>query len=94
MNYLDIYTYEKWKSNVIDYEFKENEEIETTVNIREGKTTPPQLLTESELISRMDKNGIGTDSTIHEHIKKIQDRNYAVKVGGRIKPTEIGIALV
>jgi len=42
----------------------------------------------------MDKNGIGTDSTIHEHIKKIQDREYVVKVKGRMKPTDIGIALV
>lgn len=46
----------------------------------EGKTTPPSLLTESELIGMMDKNGIGTDSTIHEHIKTIQEREYAEKV--------------
>ena len=28
----------------------------------------------------MDRNGIGTDATIHEHIKTIQERGYAVKV--------------
>lgn len=28
----------------------------------------------------MDKNGIGTDATMAEHIKKIQERNYASKV--------------
>ena len=39
--------------------------------LEEGKTKPPNLLSESELISLMDKNGIGTDATIAEHIKTI-----------------------
>jgi DNA topoisomerase-3 len=42
----------------------------------------------------MDKNGIGTDATIHEHIKTIQDREYAKKIGQIFKPTKLGIALV
>ena len=41
------------------------------LDIKEGKTTAPPALTESDLISLMDKNGIGTDATIHEHIKNI-----------------------
>ena len=93
-NYLEIYEYEKWSDNVIDYQFREGDEIDSILEIKEGKTIAPQLLNESELISKMDKNGIGTDSTIHEHIKKIQDREYVVKVKGRMKPTDIGIALV
>ena len=42
----------------------------------------------------MDKNGIGTDATIHEHIKTIQDRNYAEKVRNEFKPTAVGVSLV
>jgi DNA topoisomerase-3 len=43
----------------------------------------------------MDKNQIGTDATIHEHIKTIQDRKYAKKQGGiYFYPTELGLALV
>ena len=42
----------------------------------------------------MDKNGIGTDSTIHEHIKTIQNRNYAKKKGANFVPTNLGLALV
>lgn len=42
----------------------------------------------------MDKNGIGTDATIAEHISKIQERHYVVMEGGEFKPTTLGEALV
>lgn len=42
----------------------------------------------------MDQNGIGTDATIHEHMKTIQEREYAIKLGQIFKPTKLGIALV
>ena len=42
----------------------------------------------------MDKNQIGTDSTIHEHIKTIQDRSYAMKINNSFRPTPLGLALV
>ncbi len=38
---------------------------------------------------------VGTDATIHEHIKKILERSYAVKNGeGRFHPTNLGVSLV
>lgn len=64
------------------------------ISLSEGETTPPKLLTESDLITLMDKNGIGTDATIHEHIKTIQDRKYAYKQGMFFKPTQLGLALL
>lgn len=40
----------------------------------------------------MDKNSIGTDATIHEHISKIQERSYVVKfASGRFCPTYLGL---
>lgn len=42
----------------------------------------------------MDENGIGTDATIHEHIKKIVDRGYAVKMKSVFKPTPLGQCLI
>ena len=42
----------------------------------------------------MEKNQIGTDSTIHEHIETIQNRQYAIKTDNTFKPTNLGAALV
>jgi len=53
----------------------------TRIYLHTGVTKPPFPLSENELIQKMDKNGIGTDATIHEHIKKIQVRGYCEKVG-------------
>ena len=50
---------------------------------------------EVELISLMDRNGIGTDATIAQHITTIQERAYATKDNNlKFLPTKLGIALV
>lgn len=40
----------------------------------------------------MDKNGIGTDATIHQHIDKILERGYAYKLpkSKLFTPTYVG----
>ena len=76
-NYLDVYPYEKWESSQQLPNFTVGETFEPTeANITDGETTPPGYLTEPELISLMDANGIGTDATMAEHIAKIKERNY------------------
>lgn len=92
-NYLNVYIYDKWESSTIG-EFQENEVVENNLEMTEGATTKPELLTESELITLMDKNGIGTDATIHEHIHKVQIRGYAKKEKFKFLPLKLGINLI
>ncbi|MCQ2817944.1 MAG: DNA topoisomerase, partial [archaeon] len=92
--YLEIYTYDKWSDNYLP-EFVEGEVFQNPKEIKlsEGRTSPPNFLTESELIALMDKNGIGTDATIAEHIKTVQERKYVVQDRNYFKPTLVGCAL-
>ncbi|KAI4569052.1 hypothetical protein MJG53_014670 [Ovis ammon polii x Ovis aries] len=65
------------------------------VKLLEKQTSPPDYLTEAELITLMEKHGIGTDASIPVHINNICQRNYVVvESGRRLKPTNLGIVLV
>ena len=61
----------------------------------QGKTSPPDYLSESELIGLMERHGIGTDASIAVHINNICERNYVkIESGRRVVPTELGITLI
>jgi len=61
---------------------------------KEKMTSPPSHLTESELISQMERHGIGTDASISTHIENILKRNYAELSSGRkMVPTKLGLVL-
>ncbi|GFT86693.1 DNA topoisomerase 3-alpha [Trichonephila clavipes] len=94
-NYLDVYPYDKWNAKVIG-EYSLNEIFEpTAVEMDEGETTAPNLLTEADLIGLMEKHGIGTDATHAEHIETIKSRLYVgLNEGGRFIPGELGMGLV
>ncbi|KAL9583382.1 MAG: hypothetical protein Q9212_002741 [Teloschistes hypoglaucus] len=82
-NYLLVYPYDKWESSQKLPQFTVNETFEPTeANITDGETSAPGYLTEPELISLMDANGIGTDATMAEHIAKIKQREYVMTQGG------------
>ncbi|KAK4949858.1 DNA topoisomerase [Elasticomyces elasticus] len=103
-NYLDVYPYDKWESSQQLPAYTPGETFKPTeANMVDGKTTAPGYLTEPELITLMDANGIGTDATMAEHIAKIKDRAYVDtrprSGGGRNSvqefiPTTLGVALI
>lgn len=79
-NWLEIYPFERWNGSKLP-KFSVGQEIIPTVFImKSGRTCPPPLLNESDLIAEMDRCGIGTDATIAEHISKILTRDYATKI--------------
>ena len=93
-NYLEIWKYDKWSDKSIPV-FQQNQQfVPTSLLMDEGETRPPPHLSESDLISAMDSNGIGTDATVAQHIKTIQDRGYVIKRGNRFEATNLGIALL
>eukprot|EP00884_Botryococcus_braunii_P010708 jgi/Botrbrau1/19639/Bobra.0003s0009.1 len=75
---------------------KEGEQLRiSSVLVKQGKTSPPDHLTESELIGLMEKHGIGTDASIAVHINNICERNYVgIQGGRRVVPTELGVTLI
>lgn len=98
-NYLDVYPYKKWTLTQELPNFQQGDTVLLgPTKIHEGKTSPPKYMTESELITLMDANGIGTDATIADHIDKIVSRGYVVKVKqGSIEyilPSEFGMGLI
>ncbi|XP_060927383.1 DNA topoisomerase 3-beta-1 [Limanda limanda] len=65
------------------------------IKLVEKQTSPPEYLTEAELITLMEKHGVGTDASIPVHINNICQRNYVtIENGRKLKPTNLGIVLV
>lgn len=60
-NYLDVYPYDTWKSNEIPMLSVGMQLDVESLTLEAGETSRPNNLTESELITAMDKNGIGKD---------------------------------
>ena len=59
-NYLLVYPYDKWVGHKLP-DFEQGEEFQPTIcELRNGQTTKPSFLTEADLVTLMDKNGIGS----------------------------------
>ncbi|KAK6923708.1 DNA topoisomerase, type IA, central, partial [Dillenia turbinata] len=89
-NYLDVYRFESWGGSVIPTYVHGQQFIPTTLTLDSGVTRPPPLLSEADLLNCMDQARIGTDATMHDHIKKLLDRFYATKDSNtRFCPTKL-----
>ena len=82
--------------DVVIPDFSRGEAVEVKkVSMGSHKTRPPPYLSESDLLSLMEKHGIGTDASMATHINNICERNYVkLAEGRRLIPTQLGIALV
>lgn len=94
-NYMDVYDQNFKETEIEVFEASEGDLLKIDeVELKKSKTRPPNFMTESELVGLMEANSIGTDATIHEHIKKIFDRGYAEKKGRTVASTQLGRSLV
>ena len=94
--FLEVMTWHAGTDDVVP-DFRIGEIVPITANkIIEGVTQAPGFLTEADLISKMEKHGIGTDASIATHISNIIARKYVdVRDPGRqLVPTPLGYALV
>ncbi|XP_029784037.1 DNA topoisomerase 3-alpha isoform X2 [Suricata suricatta] len=68
-NYLDVYPYDHWSDKTLPVYERGSRFQPSTVEMVDGETSPPQLLTEADLIALMEKHGIGYDSMGYEMSK-------------------------
>ncbi|KPJ08784.1 DNA topoisomerase 3-alpha [Papilio machaon] len=94
-NYLEVYPYDKWSSKEIHVYENGQTFNPTSIDLVEGNTSPPNLLTEADLIALMEKHGIGTDATHAEHIETIKNCSYvALADAVHFVPSLLGMGLV
>ncbi|XP_023234513.1 DNA topoisomerase 3-alpha-like [Centruroides sculpturatus] len=93
-NYLEVYPYDKWNSKIIP-EYALGETFQpSSIEMVDGETSPPPLLTEADLIALMEKHGIGTDATHADHIETIKSRLYVGLNEDKFVPGQLGMGLV
>jgi DNA topoisomerase III len=94
--FTKVMTWQAFGKEALASPFKVGDKVKIKdVKLVESQTGPPSYLTESDLISLMEKHGIGTDASIPVHINNITQRNYVtIEAGRKLKPTTLGIVLV
>ncbi len=56
-------------------------------------TQPPPRYSEASIVKEMQERGIGRPSTYHSIIPTLLDREYVAKDEGKLKPTDLGVAV-
>ena len=61
-NYLEVYPYDRWSEKEMPQYRQGSTFRPTSIEINNGETSPPSLLSEADLIALMEKHGIGKAS--------------------------------
>jgi DNA topoisomerase III len=71
-NWLDVYPYTSWGGSEVPPLQPGMTFEPAELALRSSQTEPPAKLSERDLLSLLDRFGIGTDATVSEHIAKQQ----------------------
>ncbi len=66
----------------------------TAAEIKECETKPPRLLTESDLLTQMEKSNLGTPATRASIIEKLINTGYAMREKKNLIPTAKGLTVI
>lgn len=92
--WLEAYPFENKKDKLLPYvEEKQKVGVKKLSNIK-SKTSPPKKLTEAELLTLMDKHGIGTKATAPTHIETNKKRGYFEAKGKTVSILDTGFTLM
>ncbi|HWR25296.1 MAG TPA: DNA topoisomerase [Methanosarcina sp.] len=92
--WLEVYPFENKKDKLLPFvEEREKVGIKKLSNTK-SKTSPPKKLTEAELLTLMDKNGIGTKATAPTHIETNKKRGYFETKGKTVSILDTGFTLM
>ncbi|MCK5827599.1 type I DNA topoisomerase [Candidatus Bipolaricaulota bacterium] len=93
--YLRIMPEVRAKENVIPDNVNVGDELTIDkLDTRQKFTEPPRRYSEAGLINLLEKEGIGRPSTYASIISVIQERGYALRDGGSLRPTLLGQMVV
>ena len=97
-NWLEVYPYERWGTagGTLPAMGAGDSFRPRALRLEAGRTRAPERLLEEELLGLMERHGIGTDATMADHIKKVQERGYVSKDAAtrRFRPEPLGVALL
>ncbi|MCX8013739.1 MAG: type I DNA topoisomerase, partial [Rectinema sp.] len=62
--------------------------------VTKGQTKPPPRFTQAALVRELERRGVGRPSTYAAILSKILDRGYVTEEKRKLKPTEVGVALI
>ncbi|MDR2944807.1 MAG: topoisomerase DNA-binding C4 zinc finger domain-containing protein [Methanosarcinales archaeon] len=92
--WLEIYDFETKNDKFLpDIDEEDTAAVKKIINTA-SKTAPPKKLTEAELLTLMDKNGIGTKATAPTHIETNKKRGYFESKGKTLSILNTGYMLM